>query len=81
MEQRQTTLAVVKHSHDDLGEDTYHQWTTHDERVRADATGRLNPSMSTANWVKWLCNNTDCTAVAFVSDASALLSIEEAEQS
>lgn len=75
-------LAVIKKPHDDLGEDTFHDWITLDERVRADRNGRPNPNMSwRGNWVKWLCNNTDCTAWALVSDAAGLLAIEEAETS
>lgn len=72
-------LAVIKKPHDDLGDDDYHQWIALDERVRADRLGRLNPNISWSHWVKWRCNNTDCTAWALVSDESGLLSIKEAE--
>ena len=74
-------LARVLAPHEDLGEDTYHEWVTTDERVRADCLGRSNPRMWSASWVKWVCNNTSCAAFAFVSDEAALQVIREAEES
>jgi hypothetical protein len=55
--------------HEDLGpDDTYHEWITQGQRVKADSRGWPNPRMYSARWTKWVCNNTDCAAFAFVSD-------------
>lgn len=59
----------------------YHEWVCLGERVKADRLGRGNPRMYMANWSKWVCNNPDCFAFAFVSDDLALEAIKEAESS
>lgn len=58
----------VVNPHIDLGEDTYHEWVTFGERVKANRLGTPNPRMYDVRWTKWLCNNGECPAWALVSD-------------
>lgn len=64
------TGVVIRAPHADLGDDDYHQWVTLGGRVKADVNGRRQPRIWNADWQRWVCNNTECPAVALVSDAA-----------
>jgi hypothetical protein len=57
----------------------YHEWITFGDRVRANRLGVSNPRMMFADWTRWTCNNTECPALAFVSDAGVRTLIAAAE--
>jgi hypothetical protein len=47
-------------THEDLGEDTYHEWFLTHEKVRANSLGVISPRAIFALWTKFRCNNPDC---------------------
>lgn len=70
---------LVKHPHDDLSDDTYHEWVTLGERLLLDALGRPNPRRrGPANWTVWICNNTTCAGRVLVCDAAIRRLVTEA---
>lgn len=64
----QTCTVRVVLGHRDLGDDTYHEWVNLGERVRADRNGNGNYRIWSTAWAKWVCNNPNCSAFAFVGD-------------
>lgn len=57
----------VRAPHHDLGEDDYHEWVP-GHRVKADSRMRSSPRMWNETATAWICNNTACFALAWVSD-------------
>lgn len=82
---------VIKRPHGDLGDDDFHEWITFASsswtdkrygpmRVALDAINRVNPkAVYGTNAVRWICNNPDCSALAFVRDDAIVQMIEAAE--
>jgi hypothetical protein len=52
---------VHGHRETELG---YHEWVPTGQRVRANFYGVPNSRMVEAKWAEWVCNDTDCGAVA-----------------
>jgi len=58
--------------HQDLGpDDDYHEWIV-DKFMKANCRGYGNPRMWSANWLKVICNNTDCAGWGLVNKAAVL---------
>lgn len=55
----------VEHPHDDLADDTYHEWVHLGETSYRDALGRPNNG-SGYEWQVFICNNGQCHGVALV---------------
>ena len=58
------------HPHDDLGEDTYHEWWGPTAFRYRDKIGRGN--RGSYRWSVWVCNNPGCTAEAILSPSALL---------
>lgn len=62
----------ISYEHDDLGEDTYHEWILTGERIKADKRGHHNARMTYADWLEVKCNNPDCLALAIINISDIL---------
>ncbi|MCW2601849.1 MAG: hypothetical protein JWM02_3678 [Frankiales bacterium] len=56
----------IRHAHDDLGNDDYHEWVQIGSNTKADRLGRPNNRMYCADWQPWVCNNPDCKGYVLV---------------
>lgn len=58
----------VMHDHASTDSD-YHEWVTiDDDVVYRDAVCRKG--YGTHRWRRWICNNTDCPAVAYIAESA-----------
>lgn len=56
---------VIPHDPEQL----YHEWLI-GGRVKADRLGRVNERMYDTRWTLATCNNPDCPATGYISDAA-----------
>jgi hypothetical protein len=62
--------------HEDLGEDTFHEWIIQGD-FKGNSRGVSNPNMSYANWLKVRCNNPDCAGWGAVNKEAVVALLEE----
>jgi len=69
---------IVKSDHDDLGEDTFHDWYFPGKRINADRAGRVRQdSIGWGQWWRVECNNMRCDAWGILR-TEAIMALTEA---
>jgi hypothetical protein len=68
--------ARVVTPHEDLGEDTFHEWVIWGD-FKGDSRGVSHPHMMYANWLKVRCNNPDCAGWGVVNKDAVTALLDE----
>lgn len=74
---KKTIKVIIEHQRTEKPDSLYnefHEWVITKTWVRANSKGIANPRMNSAEWLKAVCNNKDCAALALVN---VQLSIEQ----
>lgn len=70
LNENKTVRVVIEHQQTEKPDSLYseyHEWVTTKTWVRANSKGILNPRMMASDWLKAVCNNPDCPALAYVN--------------